>query len=137
MWLGSIQQPFEASTEFNSECLSLIEVLDLLPYLVLETRYCANKQFKAFKSLKAYNQMVSGFVTSAQGADIVNKIVVVVKVRYQQQMNDPLVDIWIAAESDTQIYVKQKERIQYEKHMKSSSIITHRFQRPTSQKYLA
>ena len=82
MWLVSNQWPFEASTEFNSECLSPIEVLDLLPYLVLETSYCANKQFKAFKSLKAYNQMVSGFVTSVQGAEIVNKIVVLAKVRY-------------------------------------------------------
>ena len=82
MWLVSNQWPFEASTEFNSECLSPIEVLDLLPYLVLETSYCANEQFKAFKSLKAYNQMVSGFVTSVQGAEIVNKIVVVAQVRY-------------------------------------------------------
>ena len=77
----SIQWPFEAGTEFNSECLSPIEVLDLLPYLVLETSSCANKQFKPFKSLKAYNQMVSGFVISVQGAEIVNKIVVAAKVR--------------------------------------------------------
>ena len=82
MWLVSIQEPFEASTEFNSECLSPIEVSDLLSNLVLETSYCVNKQFKAFKSLEAYNQMVSGFVTSVQGAEIVNKIVVLAKVRY-------------------------------------------------------
>ena len=55
--------------------------------------------------------MVSGFVISVQGAEIVNKTVVVARVRYKQQMNDPLADIWIAAESGTQIYVKQKERI--------------------------
>ena len=76
----SIQWPFEASTEFNSECLSPIEVLDLLTYLVLETSSSANKQFNAFKSLKAYTQMVSGFVTSVQGAEIVDKIVVAAKV---------------------------------------------------------
>ena len=52
--------------------------------------------------------MVSGFVTSVQGAEIVNKIVVVAKVRYQQWMNDPLVEIWIAAESGTQIYVQKR-----------------------------
>ena len=73
-----------SSTEFNSECLFPIEVSNLLSNLVLETSYCANKQFKEFKSLEAYSQMVSGFVnvTSVQGAKIVNKIVVVAKVRY-------------------------------------------------------
>ena len=55
--------------------------------------------------------MVSGFVTSVQGAEIVSKIVVLAKVRYEQQMNDPLVDIWIVAESGTQICVKKKEQI--------------------------
>ena len=71
-----------SSTEFNSECLFPIEVSNLLSNLVLETSYCANKQFKEFKSLEAYSQMVSGVVTSVQGAKIVNKIVVVAKVRY-------------------------------------------------------
>ena len=74
--------PFQASTEFNSKCLFPIEVSDLLSNLALETSHCANKQFKAFKSLEAYNQMLSGFVTSVQGAEIVNKIVIVAKVRY-------------------------------------------------------
>ena len=66
---------------------------------------------KAFKSLEAYNQMVSGFVTSVQGAEIVNKTVVVAKVRHSQRMNDPPADIWIVAKSETQMYVKKKERI--------------------------
>ena len=56
------------SEQFSSECLPPIEVSDLLSYLVLETlSYYTNKQFKAFKSLEAYNQMVSGFVASVQG----------------------------------------------------------------------
>ena len=55
--------------------------------------------------------MVSGFVTSVQGAEIVNKIVVVAKVRHSQRMNDPLADIWIVAKSETQMYVKKKERV--------------------------
>ena len=88
----------EASTEFDSECLSSIEVSDLLSNLVLETSYCSNKQLKAFKSL-------------LQGAEIVNKIVVVAKVRHSQRMNDLLVDNWVVAESETQMYVKKKERI--------------------------
>ena len=74
MWLVSIRLPFGASAEFNSKCLSPIEVSDLLSNLVLETSYIANKQFKAFKSLEACNQMVSGFVTSVQGAEIIDKI---------------------------------------------------------------
>ena len=70
--------------QFHSECLPPIEVSDLLSYLVLETSYYTNKQFKAFKSLKAYKQAVSGFIISVQGAEICNKIVVVAKVRNLQ-----------------------------------------------------
>mgnify|MGYP000008269787 FL=1 len=88
------------SDQFSSECLPPIEVSDLLSYLVLETSYYTNKQFKAFKSLEAYNQMVSGFVASVQGKEIAGQIVVVAKVRHSQRMNDPLVDIWIIAERD-------------------------------------
>ena len=87
------------SEQFSSECLPPIKVLDLLSYLVLETSYYTNKQFKAFKSLEAYNQMVSGFVASVQGKEIAGKIVVVAKVRHSQRMNDPLVNIWIIAEN--------------------------------------
>ena len=85
------------SKQFNSECLPLIADSDRLSYLVLETSYYTNKQFKAFKSLEAYNQMASVFVTLAQGSEIVNKIVVVAKVRHSQWMNDPLGDICIIA----------------------------------------
>ena len=80
------------SEQFSSECLPPIEVSDLLSYLVLETSYYTNKQFKAFKSLEAYNQMVSGFVASVQGKEIAGKIVVVAKVRHSQRMNDPLAE---------------------------------------------
>ena len=41
------------SKQFNSECLPLIADSDRLSYLVLETSYYTNKQFKAFKSLEA------------------------------------------------------------------------------------
>ena len=78
---------------FHSECLPPIEVSDFLSYLVLVTSYYINKQFKAFKSLEAYKQVVSGLVKSVQGAEILNKIVVVVKERQSQRMNDPLIDI--------------------------------------------
>ena len=55
------------SEQLSPECLPPIEVSDLLSYLVLETSHYTNKQFKAFKSLQAYNQMVSGFVASVNG----------------------------------------------------------------------
>ena len=54
--------------------------------------------------------MVSGFVTSVQGAETVKKTVVVAKVRHSQRVNDLLADSWIITQSDTQIYVKKKER---------------------------
>ena len=53
--------------QFNSECLPLIETTDLLSYLVLETSFYTKQQFKTYKSLEAYNFMVSGFITSIQG----------------------------------------------------------------------
>ena len=80
------------SEEFDPECLPPIEATDLLGYLVLETSYYTKQQFKAFKSLEAYNQMVSGFVTSVRGRIISGKYVVVAKVRHSQRMNDPLVN---------------------------------------------
>ena len=44
--------------------------------------------------------MVSGFDASVQGKEIAGKIVVLAKVRHSQQMNDPLVNIWIIVEND-------------------------------------
>ena len=98
--LVSIDPAAIPKEQFHSECLPPIEVSDLLSYLVLETSYYTNKQFKAFKSLEAYKRAVSGFIISVQGAEILNKIVVVAKVRNLQQMNNPLIDIWIIPESD-------------------------------------
>ena len=48
------------------DCLPPVESTDLLFYLVLETSYYTKQQFKAFRSLQAYNQMVSGFIASVQ-----------------------------------------------------------------------
>ena len=41
-----------------------VEQSDLFSYLVLQTSYYTNDQFKSYKSLEAYNQVVSGFVAS-------------------------------------------------------------------------
>lgn len=83
------------SEKLDPECLPPIEATDLLSYLVLETSYYKLEQFKAYKSLESYNQMISGFVTSVQGKKIASHYVVVDKVRHSQRMNDPPVPIWI------------------------------------------
>ena len=81
--------------KYDPECLPLVEAADLLSYLVLDTSFYTNKQFKAFRSLQTHNQMVSGFITSVQGHIIAKKYVVLAKVRHSQRMNDPPVSLWI------------------------------------------
>ena len=88
------------SKNFQPDCLPPVESTDLLFYLVLETSFYAQQQFKAFRSVEAYNQMVSGFITSAKGHIIANKFVVLAKVRHSQGMNDSLIPIWIITEKD-------------------------------------
>lgn len=61
---------------FEPDCLPPVESTDLLFYLVLETSFYTKRQFKAFRSLQAYNQMVSGFISSVQGHIINNKFIV-------------------------------------------------------------
>ena len=43
---------------------------------------------------------MSGFVASVEGKMISGKCVVVAKVRHSQRMNDPLVNVWIIADTD-------------------------------------
>lgn len=86
--------------KFSPKCLPPVEVSDLLSYLVLETSFYTKKQFKAFKSLEAFNQMVSGFVTSVVGKVIAGKYAVRARVWHSQHMNDPLVNIWVISEND-------------------------------------
>ena len=88
------------NAKLDPECLPPIEASDLLSYLVLDTSYYTAKQFKAYKSLEAYNQMVSGFITSVQGKMITEKYVVLAKVRHSQRMNDPPIPIWIIASQE-------------------------------------
>ena len=88
------------SKNFQPDCLPPVESTDLLFYLVLETSFYTQQQFKAFRSLEAHNQMVSGFITSVKGHIIANKFVVLAKVRHSQRMNDSLIPIWIITEKD-------------------------------------
>ena len=59
-----------------------------------------HKQFKNYKNLDAYNQVVSGFVASVRAKVISGKYVVVAKVRHSQRMNGPLVNVWIITETE-------------------------------------
>ena len=81
--------------KLDPDCLPPIEATDLLSYLILDTSYYTAQQSKAFKSLEAYNQMVSGFITSVQGKVIAGKYVVLAKVRHSQRMNDPPIPVWV------------------------------------------
>ena len=66
--------PFLISCQkYDAECLPPTESIDLVSYLVLETSHYTKEQFKAFKSLQAYNQLVSGFVQSVHGLIIAGK----------------------------------------------------------------
>ena len=68
--------------QFSPECFPPVEVSDLVSYLVLKTSYYTRHQFKALKSLEAFDQMVSGFVTSVVGKLIAGKYVVRARVRH-------------------------------------------------------
>lgn len=52
------------------------------------------QQFEAFRSLEAYSQILSGFVTSVNG-HIIAKFVVLAKVIHSHRMNDSLIPVWI------------------------------------------
>eukprot|EP00795_Rhopilema_esculentum_P001003 gene1003-10782_t len=88
-------------SSFDPECLPPVEATDLLSYLVLDTSYYTKTQFKAFRSLQAYNHMISGFITSVQGKVVNGKrFVVMGKVRHSQRMNVSPVPVWVITEND-------------------------------------
>ena len=55
---------------------------------VFKTSYYTKEQFKNFRSLQAYNQMVSGFVNSVLGRQVSGKCMILGKVRHSQRMNE-------------------------------------------------
>ena len=89
--------------KYDAKCLPPTESIDLVLYLVLETSHYTKDQFKAFKSLQAYNQSVSGFVKIVHGLIIAGKHVVLGKVRHSQKMNDPTVPLWIITKNEVRI----------------------------------
>lgn len=65
-----------ANSGRQSSNLPTVEAPDLVSYLVLQTSFVTSQQFKAHKSLEAYNQFVSGWVKDVTGWKINNKSVV-------------------------------------------------------------
>ena len=85
---------------YDPDCLPRVESMDLVSFLVLETSYYSKDRFKGFRSLQAYNQLVSGFVSCAKGHKTGKNYIVTGKVRHSQRMNDPCVTLWITTEEN-------------------------------------
>lgn len=54
---------------WSATVLPPTESTDLVNYLVLGTSYYSGQQYKAYKSLEAYNHFVSGWVGSVKGCE--------------------------------------------------------------------
>ena len=80
------------------DCLPRVESTDLLCCLVLESCFYTQQQFKAFRSLEAYNKMVSGFKKHTGALNY--RQVVLAKVEHSQRINDTLISVWIITEND-------------------------------------
>ena len=74
--------PFQLATNrangsaTKAKDLPPVEASDIVSYLVLQTSFVTAKQFKAYKSLEAYNQFVSGWVKDVCAWSIAGKIIV-------------------------------------------------------------
>ena len=86
-----------AQKQLDKECLPPIESTDLVSFLVLETSFYSSQQFKGYKSLQAYNQMVSRFVNNVQGQVINGNFVITGQVRHSQKLTAPCVNLWVIA----------------------------------------
>ena len=64
--------PFSSPLGEPVDVVPPVEACDLVAYLVLQTSFLTSKQFKARKSLEAYNQFVCGWVKEVKVWDIAN-----------------------------------------------------------------
>ena len=55
----------------KSDVVPPVSACDLISYLVLQTSFITSKQFKAYRSLEAYNQLVCGWVKAFKRMPIV------------------------------------------------------------------
>ena len=72
-----------------------VDASDLLSYLVVETSFITAKQFKARKSLEAYNQFVSGWVKEVKSFVRGPWHVTSSRVRHSQRFSDTPLKSWI------------------------------------------
>ena len=73
--------PFLAGLGEPVEAVPPVDASDLLSYLVLQTNYITAKQFKAYKSLEAYNQFVCGWIKDVRTWRVAGKFVITGQVR--------------------------------------------------------
>ena len=64
-----------------------VEASDLVAYLVLQTNFITAKQFKAYKSLEAYNQFVCGWVKDVYSWKIAGQFVTTGRVSSVARLN--------------------------------------------------
>ena len=62
--------PFSSPLGEPGDVVPPVEACDLVAYLVLQTSFLTSKQFKARKSLEAYNQFVSGWIKEVNIWDV-------------------------------------------------------------------
>ncbi len=73
--------PFTSPLGEPVDLVPPVEACDLVAYLVLQTSYLTSKQFKARKSLEAYNQFTSGWIKEVKVWDVADKSKYIVKGR--------------------------------------------------------
>ena len=78
-----------SSSTSLAECsLSPVEACDLVSYLALQTNYISMKQFKAHKSLQAYNQFANGWMKDVHIWSIAGRFVITGRVSMIKILNE-------------------------------------------------
>ena len=72
-WLISHSANLSSATP---QCFPPVEASDIISYLVLQNSFLTTKQFKAHKSLEAYNHIICGWVKDECAWSLDGKIVV-------------------------------------------------------------
>ena len=71
--------PFEVSPSCGKDCpLPPVHASDIVSYLVLQTSFISAKQFKAHRSMEAYNQFANGCVKDVRAAPPLERNVLLV-----------------------------------------------------------
>ena len=79
--------PFGVDLGAATESVPPLEASDLVAYLVLQTNFITTKQFKAHKSLEAYNQFVCGWIKDVRTWRIAGKYVTTARVSLSAGIN--------------------------------------------------